>query len=338
MMTQILWWTMIKILALIDPEYDQCSWYRGAGPLNHLVRESKVHVEFRRQVSPVEWNLFTRVDIFFILRPHTQVHYEAMLTAKALGRPVWADFDDDFLAPEECSWFRDVKMNPEWVKKCLTVADHLTVSTEALKASYGRIYDGPITLIPNGFDFHSFRGLEQSAPRTKTIGWRGSETHDEDWAEVAPRYIQKVNEAGWETHFYWGNPKHVSFYVPHRHFRFPIASFHHALAEGHHSILVAPLRDTRFNRGKSNAAWIEGTMAGAMVLGRDLPEWHGKPNCVTYDTPDSFYSRLSDMMAVNTKDHRRVVREGQDYIHTFLDLKHLNHARMTVISELTKLL
>ncbi len=38
-------------------------------------------------------------------------------------------------------------------------------------------------------------------------------------------------------------------------------------------IMIVPLEDNKFNRGKSNIAWIEGTVAGASIITNDLPEF-----------------------------------------------------------------
>ena len=329
----------IRVAALIDTMNDQCSWYRALGPLNSMRRDyhDKIEIEFANKINPQDWHYLTDKDVLYVLRPWRKDQMAAIILARSLGVKVWVDYDDDFTADQECSWFKDVGASyNEFARSSVKMAHAITFSTPSIFNSYANIDPGiknNSTLIRNGFDFHSFREEKPKEKRNRTIGWRGSETHDSDWAEVAREYIDSVNSKNISTYFYWGNPKHVSYHVKSKHFRYSIPQFHKYLFEDAHKIIVAPLLNTKFNRGKSNAAWIEGTASGSIIVGRDLPEWQ-TPNCIRYKSPKDFKEAIFTAIDMTDHDAKIMANQGLEYLHEHYDLQKINKKRLDLLNNL----
>ncbi len=127
------------------------------------------------------------------------------------GKDVWAEIPEDEIG--DAKWEKmaaDVKgqilKHPETGKMCIVqvrrhpcdiVIDELkaahlvTVSTERLKAIYGR-YNANTVVIPNAVDFDNFPVLVK--PKTDGIvrlGLFGSNTHYRDWKEIA-KVLKKI--------------------------------------------------------------------------------------------------------------------------------------------------
>ena len=329
----------IKIKAVAASMVDQCSWYRGMGPLGEIARRrDDIEIDFVPEVKVFRWDEVVKHDLLFFLRPFTKAHFETLQLAKAMGLSVWVDYDDDFFVPEECSWMAENILTTEWVEKSLALADEVSVSTPSIAESFRGKVKREYTVIPNGMDMrigskmigHTYK------ERTKTIAWRGSETHDNDLLEISLQYCATLNAApDWKTWFYWGYPKFISYFIEHVHTRKPTALFLQSLAQNCHNILMHPLNPTQFNHGKSNAAYLEGTMAGSMIIGRNLPEWKNLPNCFTYKSANEFSRVLKDLMSMSEVERMKHIEKGQRHIFLNFNLQKLNAAREAIIERLT---
>jgi hypothetical protein len=63
------------------------------------------------------------------------------------------------------------------------------------------------------------------------------------------------------------------------------------------NIFIYTLKDTPFNRAKSNISWIEATYAGASVIAPEfLPEFANMPGVITYnELMDSVFENVKDL-------------------------------------------
>jgi len=326
-----------KKIKVISPSlFDQCSWYRAVGPWGEIKRRrDDLVIDFAQEIKVTRWDELVGFDALFFLRPFTQAHYQTIALAKALGLTVWVDYDDDFFVPEQCSWLAQNVLTTEWVKRSLLEADIITVSTASLAESFKTQVNREAAIIPNGMDMRvgDIMAPHSEKPRTKTVVWRGSETHDDDLLEISMPYVAVMNaNPEWKSWFYWGYPKFISYFVEHMHARLPTALFLQKLAENCHNILMHPLNPTQFNRGKSNAAYLEGTMAGSLIIGRNLPEWINLPNCYTYRNSAGFSKVLRELMHMSEDDRIKSVFSGIKYIREKFDLSKLNSLREDLIN------
>lgn len=338
---------MIKIKAVISALSDQCSWYRGAGPLNRLIHDyNDVQVEYITKFRENDWYQLTDCDILFVLRPYSEEHLSVIKVANSCSIPVVIDYDDNLFFTGEHAWLEHKEMSSkhEIIKECVARAQWVTVSTRELLQVYGPycsevnigdvVKKKNITLIPNGFDSKTLFYQKTYMPhRQKILAWRGSETHDPDLAEVSGAFIDTMNaQPDWVTHFYWGNPKFISYYIKSKHEVFGPTQFMLELYKARPKILTHPLQDNEFNRAKSNAAWIEATMAGALFLGRNLPEFV-RPNSFMYNNDKEFGQLLSELMHLGEEQSQSQVILGQQYILENLELGNLNKERRKIFAE-----
>ena len=107
-----------------------CSYYRSIGPLSKL---KHINPKIKIQVlSNVTWNSLFETDILFLARPDSKAFVEMAEMAQDLGIPVWIDWDDNILQiPPDNPAYKHYKSKTtvESMKKCLEIADIVTVST-----------------------------------------------------------------------------------------------------------------------------------------------------------------------------------------------------------------
>jgi hypothetical protein len=100
------------------------------------------------------------------------------------------------------------------------------------------------------------------------------------------------------------------------------------------TIMVVPLLDDLFNRSKSNIAWIEGTMNGAVVVAPDNGSWD-QPGIVKYESKEEFKSKTQDLIN-NPNQLKELWTESFNYIKQNLTLAKINRKRYNLINEVIK--
>jgi len=110
------------------------------------------------------------------------------------------------------------------------------------------------------------------------------------------------------------------------------AYFERLLSIAPHYIVV-PLENCDFNKGKSNIAWLEGTLAGAACISRsEMPEFDKVPS-VRFDTPKSLHrifeqiGKREDLRTENYMRSRALIES--EYL-----LSHTNKKRLDIIDSL----
>lgn len=325
----------ITLLTIIPNITDATSYYRGAGPLGHL-RKQMENLNLLITTS-VNWSTLTLCDAVFIQRPYAKEHVTVMEMAKDQGLPIWVDYDDDLFTvtmdnPTHGMYGQEaVQKN---VAKCIAMADRVTVSTPHLKARLEKLNKN-ITVVPNAVDFkklNSFRP-EITFPRHKLITWRGSNTHQRDLMDYAEPIIREARKPdGWTHTFIGYNPWFITQYIDNDKCKitegldiYEYWKFFHAIKP---SVHLVPLSDTTFNRSKSNIAWIEATLAGAVTIAPEWDEWK-KPGVTTYVNPKDFEEALGELKAMpNTLD---LWRASMTYIEENLSLDIVNKRRSEVL-------
>ncbi len=95
-------------------------------------------------------------------------------------------------------------------------------------------------------------------------------------------------------------------------------------------LLIVPLVDNEFNRSKSNIAWIEATLCGAVCIAPDFPEWR-KPGVITYKDDKEFYSAFDWAINAYLDDMNE---NSFKYIKENLMLTDINKLRKTHIEKI----
>lgn len=320
---------MTKIMAISYLAHGACSLYRTFGVLPFL---PNVHLN---KPEKVRWCEIIENDIIFHERPAEKNTVDFLRVAKSWNKPVWIDYDDDMLNLDKnhpaYKYYLD---NRENVIDALMLADVVTVTTESIKEAYSE-YNKNIIVIPNAYNDYSFPMKTDFNENSKVITWRGSKTHFNDMLE----YANSIKEIGleypdWKFIFIggdakdqFGKMKNATFYN-----EVDPMKFFFLLHKSSPSIHIVPLEFNDFNRGKSNIAWLESTMAGACCLGPNMPEWN-EVGCVTYENDTDFYNTLK--VLINDENIRRENRRMSKLtIENKYLLSQVNKKRVEVMSYL----
>jgi hypothetical protein len=77
-------------------------------------------------------------------------------------------------------------------------------------------------------------------------------------------------------------------------------------------IVMVTLENNSFNRCRSAGAWLEGTMAGGLVVAPDWNVWK-QPGVVLYKERSEFYDKVTE--AINLPEDERYKRWMLSYTH-----------------------
>lgn len=332
---------MTTILPLFPDIKDATCFYRGIGPLKQLARDYSIRLQLGS--TSIAWYDLKSADILFYQRPFHIEHLKIIEYAKKLGRKVWIDYDDNLFCLHPSNTQYQMYSDPTTtaqIVKCLTAADIVTVTTEALAQEYRAVIPEnkeKVRVLPNAYDEDLMPDLTKPRrERKNTVVWRGGTSHQADlWTFAEDIYSAVIAHPDTQFKFI-GNP----FWLAMKNMAAPnvsssgpidIIDYFAWLTNEAPKLLFVPLEDTKFNRCKSNIAWLEATGAGAICLAPDWPEWnHGGVSA--YD-PDSFIECFADTLREDTQDDWELARE---VILSSLTLKEVNLARIEICRELTQ--
>lgn len=224
-------------------------------------------------------------DAVLIERPISPPALSIIQHCKALRCAVWLDYDDNLLDIPDYNTAQDYfyeKTNANIVRQCMALADVVSCATDYLSRLYQGINRNTIT-IPNAWNDFRFSLASPSGPSQPIrMAWRGANKHDGDLYGVRSPLSGALAEPAFQWMFFGNRPFYLSLkreqYQPWN----GIASYFHMFYTSGIDYLFVPLEANNFNRGKSNLAWIEATIAGAVTIApMSLPEFD-KPGVIRY--------------------------------------------------------
>jgi glycosyltransferase involved in cell wall biosynthesis len=192
------------------------------------------------------------------------------------GLLVNVDFDDDLINIPAHNPAKDI--DPTAVLRTIQTADAITVSTEALAASY-RPYAKRIGIVPNYMDVaHWPKKVRPPADENLAIGLVGSASHHEDWRMIAEP-MRRIMET-YDVNFI------IAGYLP-DYLKDIVTEFigwqdvfTYQSTVNRIDIGLCPLIDDAFNKKKTFIKAMEYGMAGAAVVAsptlyRDIVQGRG---------------------------------------------------------------
>jgi hypothetical protein len=323
----------MRILFLTMDKRNCVSFYRAAGIARDLEKKLDCVIDtFSWSDFIIEWSSLIKYDIVMVQRGYQNTQVLLCKYVKKLGIPLWLDYDDDLfkVPPENKSWpiYNDPDVQKD-VISMLMIADVISVTTEDLKTSLSD-YNSNIVVIPNGFNDFTLDKNRILKPRSKTVVWRGSDTHVYDimvYSDIIDKCIKE--HADYSFVFMGFNPW-VLLNAPNLKFIKVLELLEYfetgiSLAP---TVVHIPLYESVFNRCKSNIAFIEGTYWGATCI---VPEFWGKiPGTLSYKDSDSYYNAVNT--ALEYKPERN--EESWDYIKKNLLSSEINKLRVKLINDL----
>lgn len=266
------------------------------------------------------WSVLINCSVLIMQRPFAPDHVRLMTLAKDMGIKIILDYDDSLNCIDEYNpTFANYALNQKSLQECLRLADELWVSTVAIAKEYRH----PKTfIIPNAHNDYLFpvKGKKPFKANQKVM-YRGGSSHQADVNEIADDLVKVMNDnTDWTFIFMGDMYTYLSQRTGDNHHlvgAMSIIQYFNYLHEENPSIMIFPLRNTRFNHCKSNISWIEGTYAGAAFFGnKELPEFN--LSCI---------SPLSDLMKIDTDVLKDCNEKSWEYIQDNLLLSKVNEIR-----------
>lgn len=339
---------MINICMHIPGRHDATNWYRGSTPLNALRTQTKNRIQtfFGGEYS---YSTVQSYDAAFFQRPCTPQELEAVLLCKRNGVPVIVDYDDLLLDLPRDNPSYGLYMNDKTrdsIIKIVQAADLVWVSTKELKRCYQlpkTTLNERVYVVPNALnDIHLAVGKKAFPPpmerRQPAVLWRGSHTHERDVMEFVPEIVETAHKfphwsfvfAGWNPWFVTEHMKEKQAIVSGA---LPVGEFMDFVYATGPQVGMIPLSDHRFNRCKSNIAWLEMAWAGAACLVPDWEEWRN-PGCVTYRNSQDFKAGLMSLIAMKPEQRCELNRQSWEFIEKNYMLSKVNDIRLHTIEAL----
>lgn len=320
---------------------DATSFYRTFGPLAAL-RRAVPWLEVRA-VEPTTWVSMALSDGVLMQRPYMRQHALIAQMAYHQGIPVWSEFDDNlFEVPNDNPAYARY-MNDEAksvAARVVGLSTFVTVSTQHLYGIFSKLHPR-VTLVPNALMSNLIGRIPPAVAEEppNVVMWRGSETHQRDLNEHTAQIINcakrhpefKFAFQGFSTYQLeegLGN-QYVRGVMQQ-----PVEYFG-ALPNIRPKVLIVPLTDNSFNRGKSNIAWIEATYAGAVCVAPDWPEWQ-RPGVINYIDRNDFAAKLDYAMELSHADHRALWMKSRGHITNKLDIGIVNAERARIIEKMDR--
>jgi len=260
------------------------NWYRTVSMAKHMDIETKIWPPHNPKAIP-NWEdvliyqgikgnklvndlgkLFEWADIIVAQRVMSaQGLYTLEGLARHFKKKVMVEIDDDaFNVDSSNPAFAGVGPGSQKIREFefqLKGSYGVITSTQYLKDLYDQ-YNKNVHVVKNGIDFGVWDRLSKPKFDNKRIriGWQGAWHHHEDLeliAGVMPKIIKKHKV---KFHFFGFLPDYLKGCAKF-HKMVPIDKYPKMMIDANLDIILAPLYDTSFNRGKSNLRVLE---AGAM--------------------------------------------------------------------------
>jgi hypothetical protein len=327
------------MIACLPGPGDATSLYRAVGPFSQLRRMIDIDIEYPQGFM---WTVVRSADIVFLQRPCTNDHLTIATMTKNCNTPLWIDIDDDLLdvPPENPAWehYREEAVK-ENIRQCLKLADVITTASPVL-ADRIKEFNSNIKVIPNAFDETWLKHYDPLKKKTnpKVVAWRGTNSHIKDLAIVAEDVHNVANK---HPDLIW---RFIGFFpwflqealkgrtVEHVKGMDPFQYFQYLINQANHQIAICPLVDNALNKSKSNIAWQEHTLAGAITVAPDFPEWQ-LDGIQRYGKERSFQDTLLNLIENPQFNHDKLTI-SLDSIRKNLFLSKINEKRIEVIYEL----
>ena len=255
---------MIRILSIDNPKADGVSWWRNIRPLTELQRAHEdVDVRFFGENVPLHEIL--AADVVIMYRPVTAQSLEFVERCKVLGKKVIIDIDDNLwrLPPGHPSE-ADYNQHATTLRKIYSICDGVWCSTDPLM-DFADARDGRGVVVQNAVLPDDLPA--NPSPYRGFVCWRGSQSQHADIENEQAKAIYNENVILFERWFFWGyHPASMrsanSKGLP----RVGLVEYIFGLPIQNINIMWKPLQENQFNDAKSNIAWIEATLAGAICV------------------------------------------------------------------------
>lgn len=242
-----------------------CGYYRLRLPFDHLATNGH-NVRYMRDATTLADD-----DPIVVCQRMGHPGFELQWLKMWRGHKLVWETDDDLWTVDPSNLRAARVFKPEMlraIEQCASTAHLITVSTEPL-AERLREFNPNVVVIPNHVDGAIFEVERKQADRL-TVGWAGGDSHQRDWAMVAP-HVRRFLRRNPDVDF------HMIGADYRRHLRVPSSRWtpwRMDLLDYYRSIDfdigIAPLVPSVFNRSKSAIKALEYGALGIPVIASDV--------------------------------------------------------------------
>ena len=314
----------MKVLVSCYITYNAVNWYRGFGTYSHMAETYSTNEDL------ITWDKLNDIDCLVMIRPNNYDQVDSLNFAKSLGIKTVVDYDDDVFNSNPSSPAYEKTISKEWIEcsiKSLKIADHVTVSTQAIADSFVKqgVDPAKIFIIPNAYnDYH--RPFDPKPNLTDRIFIRGDHfAHPDILSQFESiRMISRMYKlvAMGEMQLFFPFFKFEECYQ----YLTPPFYFD-SLPTLNCRAMMKPMLDTVFNRAKSNCSWIEATSAGMVLIAPNLPEFQ-RPGVVL---TDHFFAGVKHVMEDDA--YLEAFNLSKEYIKNNLLLSKVNELRENMLTQ-----
>lgn len=339
----------MKILVHTPSFADATSWYRSWGCYSEIGKVSDIRTAIVD--AHFQFNIFSvkGFDAIVFHRPDTAFQTEAISLCKRLGLKIIVDYDDDLMNVDPTNPYyisNESKKTgyKEHVRDALIAADLVTTTTEHLRQRFLK-FNKNVVVLPNAFDAYTWKLADKRATKPIVL-WRGRHSHGADLEEFRPQILRLIDENPDLFFVFWGMEVFPLWLTNHpaRNLWFkPLmqhVDYYAELLNLQASLTIVPLKDTQFNRGKSDIAKLETVAAGSLCVYPDWDEWcWNKAVDKGYDSKESFYRQTKNLLDIikNKPDLANCIwHDDMNYIKTCRTLEAINKLRAEAIINLCR--
>ena len=329
---------MIRVLTFAPNVYDGTSFYRLGGVMPYLDKAYEdIFMRDMSHTKEIDWADYASFDVAVFQRPFIAPHLKTINMLKLMGVRVIIDYDDDVLnLPIHNPYYQNYKANEDNIKAICQAADHVWVSTDALKDTILK-YNNSVEVIPNAHNDYLFP-VDKKMPfnrETKKVAYRGGSTHEVDVYAHLNDWIEVINKNK-QTEFYFMGSRFPYLesrcgdnylIIPGTH----LLDYFRNMHKLNPNIFIYPLEDSQFNKAKSNISWMEAVYSGAAVLAPVFHKDFIKPGILNFGK--SFINEFNSIKKDLDKQEQ-MNNDSWEYIKAKLLLSKVNERRYDSIVEL----
>ncbi len=288
-------------------------------PIAHVTKldESiKVRIKTSFDLADISW-----ADVLYLHRPIYPLHLEIIEISKRLKKKVILLIDDDLLSVPidhpKYFFYKNVELKKR-VELATMEADHVVFSNKEILNSFPWVEN--YSVVHCAYDDELIRSIEYNPDRKKIAYFRGSPTHRKSLLE----YSDAIAECGakhldWTFIFIGDYPWYVveklknSWYVV-SDFMQPEKMWQY-LKELRPAINFCPRTDNQFTRSRSDMAFMDATLCGAITLGPDWSLWRHR-GVIAYKDVNGFSHEFNSAMNAfdGGDEFSCAIRGGKDFM------------------------
>jgi hypothetical protein len=335
----------MKIAAISPNPSDGTAWYRSSLP---FIRMQQKYDDFQFQefgLSNIDWDILMNFDVLFLQRPCSPEQVRIAHKAQFLGLKVWVDYDDMLWGIHPSSpvyaMYRSAEIT-DAINRIMNMKGILiTVSTERLGLEIRLNWpnterENDIQVIPNSLEERQLKNDNWCYDHQGAILWRGSETHVSD-LDIYRGYYDTVmlDNPGIQFDFFGYNPWYWTSRIANANHipGSPLIDYYAKTFHPKWGIWVCMLEDTPFNRCKSNILYLEATMAGAVCVCPDWPEWN-KPGAFVYKDIIHFKEVMQEAIEAEPDEYAQRINQARIHILSNQNLAKNNIVRYNLLDKL----